>query len=168
MPASTLCLWHECTGCDNPLRSGDLFAAHEWVSRFVGDEAEMARLRVLAGRADAPVAASRAGEHDVAEQIAACITAGSMRVCGSVRPLRLYRLVGASMPQPAPAAPAAAAAAAPRAAPAGSASPALPQATFVADLDAAAMAQALRAAARDGVPFCEECERARQAAARAG
>jgi hypothetical protein len=31
-----------------------------------------------------------------------------------------------------------------------------------------AQAQALRAAARDGVPFCEECERARRAQAAAG
>lgn len=35
--------------------------------------------------------------------------------------------------------------------------------TMSANLDAAAMAQALREAARDGVPFCEECERARRA-----
>jgi hypothetical protein len=31
------------------------------------------------------------------------------------------------------------------------------------EIDAAAQAATLRAAARDGVPFCEECEKARRA-----
>jgi hypothetical protein len=35
---------------------------------------------------------------------------------------------------------------------------------FSANIDTEAMVQVLRSAARDGVPFCEECERARHRA----
>jgi hypothetical protein len=59
-----------------------------------------------------------------------------------------------STPRPAPAAPPAPP---PRAAPA-------PPPKEDSNLDAAAQAAALREAARDGVPFCEECEKQRKAA----
>ena len=39
-------------------------------------------------------------------------------------------------------------------------------ATFTPNLDAAALAKVLRDAAQAGVPFCEECEKARQAQSR--
>lgn len=70
------------------------------------------------------------------------------------RPPRLLRLVRLAGPAAAPPPPAS-----PRreAAPAAAAAPAT---TFTPTLDAAAMAAVLVQAARDGVPFCEECARA--------
>lgn len=69
------------------------------------------------------------------------------------RPPRLLRLVRLAGPTAAPPPPPAS----PRreAAPA-----AAPATTFIPTLDAAAMAAVLVQAARDGVPFCEECARA--------
>ena len=46
--------------------------------------------------------------------------------------------------------------------------PAPPQDPVMQDIDAAAMAQAMRDAARAGTPFCEKCERARLRAEREG
>ena len=46
--------------------------------------------------------------------------------------------------------------------------PAPPQDPAMHDIDAAAMAQAMRDAARAGAPFCEKCERARLRAEREG
>jgi pyruvate/2-oxoglutarate dehydrogenase complex dihydrolipoamide acyltransferase (E2) component len=74
-----------------------------------------------------------------------------------MRPLAL------TPPAPAPAA------AAPAPSPASAAGRAAPAAapaagTFGADLDVAAMVAVLQQAARDGVPFCEECARAAQEA----
>ncbi len=54
-----------------------------------------------------------------------------------------------------------------RAAPAPPSPPTPAYSTFPADLDAAAVANSLKAAAEEGVPFCEECMKA-QAAAGAG
>jgi hypothetical protein len=64
-------------------------------------------------------------------------------------------------PAPAPTSPAPSpATAARRAAPAAAPAPG----TFETDLDVAAMVAVLQQAARDGVPFCEECARAAQEA----
>jgi hypothetical protein len=69
---------------------------------------------------------------------------------------RLPLIVSAAAPPAAPPSPVRAAPAPAPAAPAYS--------TFPPDLDAAAVAQSLISAAQDGVPFCEECQKARAAA----
>ncbi|KPF49547.1 hypothetical protein IP87_18170 [beta proteobacterium AAP121] len=74
-----------------------------------------------------------------------------------MKPLALTRLApapAATPPAPSPAA------AARRAAPAAAPAPG----TFEIELDVAAMVAVLQQAARDGVPFCEECARAAQEA----
>lgn len=67
-------------------------------------------------------------------------------------------------PAAAPVGPAPASSARPRAAPAPAAPPAPEEGSLGPNVDAAATADALRRASADGVPFCEECERARRAA----
>lgn len=76
---------------------------------------------------------------------------------GAVSP-RLVRLAFKRAPAAAPAA----AASAPRAAAPASPPPSAVPTTPWQQIDAVAMAQTLRAAARNGTPFCEECERLRQ------
>jgi hypothetical protein len=72
---------------------------------------------------------------------------------GPPRLLPLVRLAGPPAASPPPASP--------RRNPAPAAAPAAaPATTFAPALDAAAMAAVLVQAARDGVPFCEECTRA--------
>jgi hypothetical protein len=83
-----------------------------------------------------------------------------VKVAGRLRP----RGGGASSGAAAPESPPTPRSVAARPAPAAARAVAAPaDTTMRANLDAAAMAQALREAARDGVPFCEECERARRA-----
>ncbi len=158
-----LCAWSQCTGCNSPVRAGDPTAARQWVSRFVGDDPGMARLRLLAISIGAEASPARADDQALLDQIAAGIAAGSVRVCGAASTLRLYGLVASparASAAPAPAAP-------PRAV---SAVAAAAETTFGPDLAVAAMVAVLVQAAQQGVPFCEECVKAaaKRAAAQAG
>jgi hypothetical protein len=126
------------------------------------DDTTIASLRRVALALADGTELSRCDDHQVADMLG---SAGrSLHPQGGA--LELYRLAPAAAAAPAaPAPPAApprsssAAAAAPPTAPSTSAlSP---------DLDVAAMVRVLTEAARDGVPFCEECERARRARAAA-
>jgi hypothetical protein len=99
----------------------------------------------------------RLTEHEVALAVSHALADGLELPGQASKPLRL--LAQGTPPKAASAAPAPAAAAAPRAAPAAAPAPAGPQ------IDAAAMAQVLIEAARDGVPFCEECAKAAAAQA---
>ena len=146
-----LCTWNQCSGCDSLVRAGDATAARQWVGRFVGDEVTMARLRQLALSAGAEASPQMCDDHALADRIVAGITAGSMRVCGPAKAIRLLGMPPRQSAAPAPAS----AAATPRAARAAPAPAA--ETTFSDDLDVAAMVAVLRAAAQDGVPFCEEC-----------
>ncbi len=147
-----LCTWSQCSGCDSLVRAGDATAARQWVGRFIGDDVTMARLRLLALSAGAEASPQSCDDQALAERIVAGITAGSMRVCGPAKALQLL-----GMPIRQAAAPAPSAAAAPPRAAAAAAPPPVAETTFAGDLDVAAMVAVLRAAAQDGVPFCEEC-----------
>jgi hypothetical protein len=155
MPA--LCAWSQCTGCDSPVRAGDPTAARRWVGRHIGDEATMARLRLIAIATGAEAATVMLDDQALADRIAAGINTGVLRVCGAATAQKLYGLVAIKAAAAAPT-PSAAAAPAPRAAPV--APPPPVETTFVADLDVAAMVAVLVQAAHDGVPFCEECAKA--------
>jgi hypothetical protein len=102
-------------------------------------------------------------EHAVLSLVRAARAAHRLRPSGDDRP-PLLPLVAAPVAAPAPA---------PSAAPparraAVAAPPPAPDATFGSDLDVAAMVAVLTQAARDGVPFCEECAKAAAARAAAG
>ncbi len=117
----------------------------------------MGTARALADALGLGVALWRCSDHEVIDMLLALAPdAGA----GGAAPTA-YRLSGAPAAGAAPAPAAGGGSGTARAAPpAQAAAPAA--GALSANLDAAAMAQALRDAARDGVPFCEECERARQ------
>lgn len=154
-----LCTWSQCSACISPVPAGDPVSARQWVGRFIGDDVMMSRLRQLALAAGAESSPAMCDDQALADQIAAGITAGSMRVCGPAQALTLPGLAAAQPPVAAPAR----AAAPPRAAPV--ALPPAAQTTFGSDLAVAAMVAVLVQAAQDGVPFCEECAKAAAAAA---
>jgi hypothetical protein len=126
----------------------------------VGDDADMARLRQQLQQAFPADLWWHCDDHQVltgtgllARRDAVPGAAASLQM----RPLALTQ----PAPAPAPTAPAPSpAAAARRAAPAAAPAPG----TFETELDVAAMVAVLQQAARDGVPFCEECARAAQEA----
>lgn len=129
--------------------------------QVTSDDAAMARLRLAALDLADGADLSRCDDHQLVEQLAPIAHA---RVAREQKPV-MYRLVA---PPPAVAVPAAPPAAAPTHLAVGPALPEVPSiSAFSLHLDVAAMVQGLTDAARDGVPFCEECERARQARANA-
>lgn len=128
----------------------------------VGDDAAMASLRVSALALADGTDWSRCDDHEVAGQVASALVRGRLSAAQAAPALALYRLAVA----PVAAAPSAPLSAAPPSVARGlpAAGIALPDATLSLDLDVQAMVQALIEAANNGVPFCEECERARRAA----
>lgn len=150
-----LCPWSDCAGCEPHLPAADESAARRWATTALADGAQVHRLRAQAAGLPGLVLANTT-DHQLAEALVHAIVQGRLRVCGGRR-RPLMRL--AAQVAPPPAAPAASSSA-PRRAPPPPPPPAAPPA-----VDAAATAQALRAASENGVPFCEECARA--AAARA-
>ncbi len=159
---SELCSWSQCAGCISPLRLGDPVSARQWLGRHIGDDAAMARLRLLAGSAGVEATPLILDDQALADQLAARIATGAIRVCGARQAPKLYGVT--STPVAAAAAPAPSSAT-PAPAPAAKAAPAPAETTFGSGMDPAAMAATLREAARDGVPFCEECARAAAMAA---
>jgi hypothetical protein len=125
----------------------------------LGDDAAVAALRLRALELADGMDWSRLDDHEVLAAVQRAAAPGQ-----AAAPPMFRLVVGSAAAPPAPAA--AAAPTAPRAA--AVAAPAVPDTSadtaFSANIDIAAMVQALRSAARDGVPFCEECERARQRA----
>ncbi len=152
MHAEGLCHWAERVGRELRVPTGDFSSARRWVAGLLADGAQVhalrARIAALPG-----IALANSNDHQLAEQLVHAIVFGHLRVCATGAPRKLMRLAS----QPAPAAAAASTAPATRrsaAAPASAASEP--------EIDAVAMAQVLREAAETGVPFCEECERARR------
>lgn len=122
----------------------------------IGVDAEMARLRQRVQEAYPADLWWHSSDHEVLTSTRLLRDRADMRHAATVLQMRPLAL---ATPAPAPAAAAPApgpAAAARRAAPAAAPAPG----TFEAELDVAAMVAVLQQAARDGVPFCEECARA--------
>jgi hypothetical protein len=122
------------------------------------DDLSMARLRqALAAQPEghAPV-------HLDDHQVLALLGPQAAPPADDAAGLLRYRLAIAPAAAGAPPPPASSGSAAGRAAAAAPPPAAVVVGALSASLDVAAMVQTLRDAARDGVPFCEECERARQ------
>ncbi len=163
---SELCPWSQCAGCISPVRPGDPVSARQWLGRYIGDDAAMARLRLLAGNADAEATPLSLDDQALADQLAARIASGAIRVCGARQAPALYAVSSTPAAAAAPAAPSPSpSSTAPAAAAPATPAPAAADTTFGSSMDPAAMAATLREAARDGVPFCEECARAAAMAA---
>ncbi len=165
MPASTaddtaVAPWHQAVPGGAALRPGDPLAARQWAAAHIGDDAAMGGLRTMALLLADSTDWSRHDDHAVADQIAAACASGHLVVLPRWGRPTMYRLIPALAPAPPPAPPAPAPT--PRAAPATPPPPV--ETTFSPDLDVAAMVAVLQQAAQDGVPFCEECDKARRAA----
>jgi hypothetical protein len=122
-----------------------------------GPDTGQARLRAELAALGLDESAPRLTDHDVLALLDAPLTSGRL----TLAPAAALKLLGqgkAPAAGPVPPDP-------PRAAPA--AAPAPPPEEPALDLDVPAMVQTLLAAARDGVPFCEECAKAAAAAAAA-
>jgi hypothetical protein len=162
---NALCSWHSCRGCKYPRR----FVAHDeavrWLQAQVGDSWTFIDLRrVLADHGD-DHALCRENEQRAIDRMAALLVSGRLLVCGeqgaeSVRVPEKRLKSSKSALEPLTAAPI-------RAVIPQSPRPTVPLPEIEPppiELDVAAMVETLRTAARDGVPFCEECEKARQQA----
>ena len=153
----TVCRWHECRGCEHTEEEHGREAALLALRDSKLDQAAMEDLRHLALRYDDERLLVRATDEEVCARVAGLIASGYLRLCGTKT--QVYRDEGVPLvkappvpkparrwlepPPPAPPAP-------------------IEDSTFTPNLDAAALAKVLKDAARAGVPFCEECEKARR------
>jgi hypothetical protein len=156
----SVCQWDRCHGCQRPGRFVHRDDPEAWLRGFKSDPGAMRDLRVIAYQYVERVTVSRVTDDQVCVQIARLIVQGRLRLCGPpieaqprTQPRQEVRL-----PPPRPTAPSPAPRRV-REAEVATASP-VESPTFAASMDGLAQAKALREAARAGVPFCEECDRA--------
>lgn len=148
----TLRPWHDAHAGAALTARDDEVSARQWLAPAVGDDAALAALRLMTlGLADG-TELSRLDDQQLVDHLATAVAEGWLRSAGA-RPV-LRRLVPAPAPAPTPAPVTSVRRAAPVAPPPGA------ESTFGSGLDVAAMVAVLVRAARDGVPFCEECARA--------
>jgi diadenosine tetraphosphatase ApaH/serine/threonine PP2A family protein phosphatase len=159
----------------NPFRDRYELAL-EWLRQHQNDRAFLEELRatlIRCGLVYLPLDDSRR----ILEEVARRLSTGELHLCGEFfDPFYSPGAVPApaeEQPIPARAAPVAPPPAAPPPAPAPAPAPAqqttasTSPAAVSSTTDAAATAQALKDAAQSGIPFCEECEKAKQAAKKA-
>lgn len=140
---------------------GDSVGAQLCLSEATGDDGLQARLRCTARAMADGTDLSRLDEQQLLDLLSPWLADGWLHL-GSAKPAA-YQLVPVAAPAAAAAAgsPAPAPASAPRPAAASPApAPTPADSTFAPNLDIEAMVAVLRAAAQQGVPFCEECARA--------
>lgn len=130
------------------------------VEALLGPDTGHTRLRQALAALGLDGALPRLSEHEVAAALTPHVVSGRVLLSGDPAPMRLLAMGSKPVAAPAPA-PAAARRATVPTAPE-------PLVAAAVELDVAAMVQTLIDAARDGVPFCEECARAAAAAAAAG
>lgn len=148
--------WHEAGGAVGGAFRGDPVEARQWLDRQLVDDADAASARGCAlGLADG-TELSRLDDAQLKDLLSPALMSGRLTsVLGT--PVVLRGLTQSAAPAAAP--PPAAAASSPRAAPAPAPAPAA-DTTFEPGLDVVAQVAALKQAAQDGVPFCEECAKA--------
>lgn len=162
--AIALCEWHECTGCPEMPFGRNRESTGRWLAQLLTDDARRAVVREMVHGTGDGLGLANASTEQVVDQLVDSIASGRLRVCGKlgVQPHETPMSLVMAMAPPGPApAPVARSSSAPAAA-------AAPEAATLPLIDAPAMAAVLVAAAEDGVPFCEICEknkRERQAAA---
>ena len=157
--AITLCQWRECTGCPEPAFVRNRDATNRWLGSFLSDDIGQGWLREMAHATGDGLGLARLRPHQLLDHLTDSIATGRLRVCGKggvIPHEELMELTSAMAPPGAPPPPVVRSSSA-------SAAAAAPEAAALPPVDAAAMAAVLVAAAEDGVPFCEICERARQA-----
>lgn len=161
------CRWYECRGCE----CSRVFVAHDdairWLQTTVAGPCGMIDIRSALNSCGDDLALSRVDDQGVIVQLAALLVNGRVRVCGD------QANVGLKLPEahwPSAASARATSTAVPISSviapsPRSSRPPAPVEEKQAAELDVAAMVATLRAAAKNGTPFCEECARAARQAA---
>ena len=148
--------WLDAGGVDGGALRGNPVAARQWLDRHLIDDADAALARGYAlGLADG-TELSRLDDAQLKDHLCPALTTGRLAVTRGT-PVVLRALTQSVPPAAAPATEAPASR--PRTAPAPAPTPAA-DTTFEPNLDVAAQVSALKQAAQDGVPFCEECARA--------
>lgn len=157
--AITLCQWRECTGCPEPAFVRNREATQRWLGTFLADDMGQGRLREMAHATGDGLGLARLTSHQVLDHLTDSIATGRLRVCGKggVIPHEVpMELTSAMAPPGPPPAPVARSSSAPVAA-------AAPEPPTLPPVDGEAMVAVLVAAAEDGVPFCEICEKNKNA-----
>lgn len=148
------CRWHECRGCVGPLQFQGHDAAVRWLQGTGNSPSAMADLRRALASAGGDFGLSRATDREVISRLASLIVSHRVQVCGAAVPAPDAPLD----PPPSPYAEGPAPEAVAQPAPPPQEEP---------ELDVAAIVAGMVAAAAQGIPFCEECERAREQQAQA-
>ncbi len=166
--ATALCRPEECKGCEHGFGEYDPYVARLALSPLLRDGMAMAALRADWLPFAGDQALSRLDDQQLLDAIGGALATGRLRLCPGAaaepeaetqaEPEGERQAITTSTPPPAPPAPARAAPPPPSAAP----PPPPPAPPPEPEIDAAAQTAVLLAAARDGVPFCEECEKARR------
>ncbi|NJD05576.1 MAG: hypothetical protein FIA97_03645 [Methylococcaceae bacterium] len=153
-----LCRWHDCwQGCESRIRRFDAISWTVWLNRLSSEDLR----NLLARTSDCPFSnLVITDDHDIRNHLGWLLNSGRFRICGvaaqraasagggnAALPVQAAQPIGVATGRSEPASPVVQS----------------PSQGFPANLDAAAAAFVLRQAARDGIPFCEECEKARQA-----
>lgn len=157
--AISLCQWRECTGCPEPPFVRNREATQRWLSSFLADDMGQGRLREMAHATGDGLGLARLTSHQVLDHLTDSIATGRLRVCGKggVVPYEVPIELPTGMAPPGPPPPPVAKSSSAPVAAAAPEPPTLPP------VDGEAMAAVLVAAAEDGVPFCEICEKNKRA-----
>jgi hypothetical protein len=154
-----LCKWQDCRGCVSPLASGDPEAARTWLSGFLLDDARASELRRHMHASGDGLGLGLLSHQQLLDQMSRLIASGELRVCGMAnlytQDSAIQTTSGVAPPGPPPA-PVGRSRSAPLA------PPPPEETTLPRNVDAAAVAAVLTAAAAEGVPFCEICEKQKQ------
>lgn len=154
-----LLFWWETPSRGRAIDLRDRSAARAALARARTDAADVRALRRFVAE-QLPARAFQLDDAAVFDQVVAWLATGKLRLALPPREIaaRSGKKPEAQAPIAEPARPAAASEPA----------PALVESTFPDDIDAPAIAAAMKEAARLGIPFCEECTRKRLAQGRAG
>lgn len=151
-----LCPWHEAGAADGGMVRGGRVEARQWLERQLMDDADAALARGYAlGLADG-TDLSRLDRAQVNDQLSAALLEGRLH-SDLGTPVVLRPLTQTAWPAAAAPPPPARAGSSPRAT---SAPGPAAETTFGPDMDVAAQVAVLVQAAKDGMPFCEECAKA--------
>ncbi len=146
-----LALWHRQPG--NSLPTVDETSSRQWLDRQRVDDVGRSALRCTALGLTDGTELSRLDDAQLNDYLFAALMAGRLRPAAEA-PVVLRQLTQTAQPAAAPRL--TPAASSPRAPTAETSTPAA-ESTFEPNLDAGAQIAVLKQAARDGVPFCEEC-----------
>lgn len=153
----TVCRWHECRGCDIRDLPGPQSLRVDLIRECRESPSAMEGLRRIAARFDYDRSLARTTDDEICARITWLFSSGQLRICGVRHPM-YEPPVAASRPAPPPARPVRKWVEPPPPAPV-----VMEESTFASSVEALSLAQILKDAAKLGIPFCEECEKARQA-----